>query len=129
MVIGDGLKETKLVSAALVKASRLSSLLHTSTSFKEKFEEEFGQRGIPASVTTHWNSTLRQLKSVVNCDHLKLSTVLTDGGHKEMIFTAREWNQIGELVDVLQPFAEATDLTQGEKIVTISAVIHLCPFS
>lgn len=40
-----------------------------------------------------------------------------------MIFTAREWNQIEELVDVLQPFAEATDLTQGEKIVTISAVV------
>ncbi|KAJ4939239.1 hypothetical protein JOQ06_028695 [Pogonophryne albipinna] len=123
LVIGDGLKETKLINAALAKASRLSSLLHTSTTFKEKFEKEFGQRGIPASVTTHWNSTLKQLKSVLNCDHLRLSTVLEDGGHKETVFTAREWNQIGELVDVLQPFGEATDLTQGEKMVTISAVV------
>lgn len=39
LVIGDGLKETKLLSAALAKASRLSSLLHTSTSFKDKFEK------------------------------------------------------------------------------------------
>ncbi|KAL3062204.1 hypothetical protein OYC64_010173 [Pagothenia borchgrevinki] len=123
LVIGDGLKETKLINAALAKASRLSSLLHTSTTVKEKFEKEFGQRGIPASVTTRWNSTLRQLKSVLNCDHLRLSTVLEDGGHKETVFTAREWNQIGELVDVLQPFGEATDLTQGEKSVTISAVV------
>lgn len=79
LVIRNDLKETKLVSAALAKASRLSSLLHTSTSFKEKFEKEFGQRGIPASVTMCWNSTLRQLKSVLKCDHRKLSTVLTDG--------------------------------------------------
>lgn len=84
-------KETKFVNAALAKASRLSSLLHTSTSFKEKFEEEFGQRGIPASVTTRWNSTLRQLKSVVSCDQLKLTRMLEDGGHKETVFTAREW--------------------------------------
>lgn len=123
LVIGDGLKDTKLISAALAKASRLSTLLHTSTSFKEAFEKEFGQRGIPASITTRWNSTLRQLKAVLNCDHQKLSNVLEVGGHREAVFTAREWNQIRELVDVLQPFGEATDLTQGEKIVTISAVV------
>ncbi len=98
-------------------------MLHTSTSFKEKFEEEFGSCGIPASVITRWNSILRQLKSVLNCDHLKLCKILEDGGHKETVFTAREWNQIKEIVDVLEPFGEATELTQGEKTVTISAVV------
>ena len=123
LVIGDGLHNTRIILAALAKATRLSSLLHTSTSFKEKFEREFGQRGVPASVTTRWNSTLRQLKAVLICDHLKLSAVLEEAGHREMVFTQREWNQIKELVDVLQPFGEATDLTQGEKMVTISAVV------
>lgn len=28
-----------------------------------------------------------------------------------------------ELVDTLKPFGEATDLTQGEKVITISAVV------
>lgn len=123
LVIGDGLKETKLINPALSKSSRMSSFLHTSTSFKENFEKEFGQRGIPASVSTRWNSTLRQLKAVLSCDHLRLCTFLENVGHKETIFTAREWNQIQELVQVFQPFAEATDLTQGEKNVTISAVV------
>lgn len=123
LVIGDGLKETKVVNSALAKASKLSTLLHKSTSFKERFEEEFGTRGVPASVTTRWNSTLRQLKSVIKCEHLKLSTVLEDTGHKEVAFTTREWSQIRELVDVLEPFGEATDLTQGEKVVTISSVV------
>ena len=35
----------------------------------------------------------------------------------------REWNQLKELCDILKPFAEATDLTQGEKVVTVSAVL------
>lgn len=129
LVIGDGLKETKLISAALAKTSRLSSLLHTSTSFKESFENEFGQRGIPACVTTCWNSTLRQLKAVLSCDHLRLCTFLENVGHKAIIFTAREWNQTQELVQVLQPFAEATNLTQGEKQCDHKCCGSLCPFS
>ncbi|KAI7799123.1 hypothetical protein IRJ41_019299 [Triplophysa rosa] len=44
-------------------------------------------------------------------------------GHKELSFTPREWNLLKELVDILKPFGEATDLTQGEKVVTISAVV------
>jgi len=38
------------------------------------------------------------------------------------MFTSREWSQLQELVRILQPFAEATDLTQGEKVVRISEV-------
>ncbi|CAL8253532.1 unnamed protein product [Boreogadus saida] len=44
-------------------------------------------------------------------------------GHKELSFTPREWNLLKELVEILKPFGEATDLTQGEKVVTISAVV------
>lgn len=123
LVIGDGLKDTKIANAALAKVSKLSSLLHSSTSFKDIFEREFGQSGIPASVVTRWNSTLRQLKAVLKCDATKLTAILQESGHKETTFTSREWSQIQELVRVLEPFAEATDLTQGEKLVTISAVV------
>ena len=30
-----------------------------------------------------------------------------------VVFTTREWNQLKELCDILEPFREATDLTQG----------------
>ncbi len=123
LVVGDGLKETRAVSSALAKVSRISSLLHTSTSFKEEFEKEFGQRGVPASVVTRWNSTFRQLKSLLSCDYQTLCKVLDVRGHREAILTLREWAQIKELVSILKPFADATDLTQEEKVVTISAVI------
>ncbi len=66
LVVGDGLKETKLVCPSLSKLSKLSSLLHTSTTFKDVFDSEFGeQKGIPAAVNTRWNSTLRQGSSPV----------------------------------------------------------------
>ncbi|RXN14058.1 zinc finger BED domain-containing 4-like protein [Labeo rohita] len=124
LVVGDGLKETKVVCPSLSKLSKLSSLLHTSTTFKDLFDDEFGeQKGIPAAVKMRWNSTLRQVKAVLQCDHLKLCAVLEKAGHKELSFSPREWNLLKELVDTLKPFGEATDLTQGEKIITISAVV------
>ncbi|KAI4829931.1 hypothetical protein KUCAC02_001591 [Chaenocephalus aceratus] len=124
LVVGDGLKETKGTTSSLAKLSKLSSLLHTSTTFKDVFDAEFGeQRGIPAAVTTRWNSTLRQVKAVLRCEHPKLCHVREKAGHKELLFTAREWNVLKELVDIMNPFGEATDLTQGEKIVTISSVV------
>lgn len=60
---------------------------------------------------------------MLSCGHPRLCTFLENVGHKETIFTAGEWSQIQELVQVLQHFAEATDLTQGEKNLTISAVV------
>uniref|UniRef100_A0A4W5RXY7 HAT C-terminal dimerisation domain-containing protein n=1 Tax=Hucho hucho TaxID=62062 RepID=A0A4W5RXY7_9TELE len=122
LVVGDGLKETKVMTPSLSTLSKISSLLHTSTTFKEVFEAEFGGRGIPAAVNTRWNSTLRQVKAVIQCDHLKLCHFLEKAGHKELLFTVREWNKLKELVDILKPFG-ATDMTQGEKIVTISLVV------
>ncbi|XP_061884651.1 zinc finger BED domain-containing protein 4-like [Entelurus aequoreus] len=124
LVVGDGLKETKVVSPSLSKLSKLSSLLHTSTTFKDVFDAEFGeQKGIPAAVNTRWNSTLRQAKAVLQCNHVRLCAVLEKAGHRELSFTAREWNLLKDLVDILKPFGEATDLTQGEKVITISAVV------
>jgi len=124
LVVGDGLKETKVACPSLSKLSKLSSLLHTSTTFKDIFDGEFGEhRGIPAAVSTRWNSTLRQVKAVLHCDQQKLCRVLEKAGHKELSFTPREWNLLKEMVDILKPFGEATDLTQGEKVITISAVV------
>ncbi|XP_016114748.1 uncharacterized protein [Sinocyclocheilus grahami] len=114
LVVGDGLKETNAISCALSKLSKISSLLHTSTTFKEVFQSEFGEKSIPAAVNTRWNSTLRQVKALIECDHPKVCGVLEKSGHKELLFTSREWNQLKEVVDILKPFAEATDLTRGK---------------
>lgn len=124
LVVFDGLKETKCISLVVSKSCKLSSLLHQSCSFEEAFADQFGtDKGIPASVVTRWNSTLRQLQAVLSLDMCALNAVLEKEGHKNLIFSVREWSQLAEACEMLDPFAEATELTEGEKTVTISSVL------
>lgn len=124
LVVCDGLTETKVLSAALSKVCKLSSLLHQSKTFREAFDTSFGKdKGIPAAVNTCWNSLLKQIKSVILLDSIALSQLLTDQGHKNLILTSREHNQVQELVVILEPFHEATLLTEGSNIVAISLVL------
>ena len=124
LVVGDGLKDTKCISISLAKCSKISSILHTSSLFKDCFENAFGSNtGISSIVSTRWNSTLRQLKCITSLDDKKLSNVLEQQGHKNLILSSREYSQLNELIDILDPFLEATSLTEGDKVATISFVL------
>ena len=73
LVVLDGLKETRMLNLALGKAKKLSTLLHSSCTFKEEFEKVFGQnKGIPAIVCTRWNSTLRQISAITSAQGIKV---------------------------------------------------------
>lgn len=121
LVVGDGLKSTRCVSAALAKCCKTSSLLHTSSSFKDAFEQQFGgNKSIPAAVVTRWNSSLRQIKAVLSVDFKQLCDLLESQEHKNLVPSAREWGQLAELVDILDPFMEATAFTEGEYMITLS---------
>lgn len=123
LVIGDGIKLTSTVSAAIAKCSGLSTKLHSSTILKEAFERKFGSRAsIPSDVCTRWNSKFRQVNSVLKLSYLPLNNVLRDHA-PNLAFTVKEWSQLTELATILNPFAEATDYTQGDRIVTSSYVV------
>lgn len=65
LVIGDGLKEAKFISLAIAKASKFTSLLHSSTTFKNCFEATFGSgKSIPVANVTRWNSTFKQVQAI-----------------------------------------------------------------
>ena len=94
-----------------------------STALKERFEAKFGsKRSIPSVVVTRWNSTLRQLQSFVTLGLDPLNEVCRDD-FPEVSFSGREWNKMIDVCDILSPFAEATDLTQGNNSVTVSFVV------
>ena len=69
-----------------------------------------------------YSGEFRQLLSIIQ---LNLTALKEIGGNNfsEGIFTAREWGLVNEVCDVLKPFADATDITQGSETVTISFVI------
>lgn len=124
LVVRDGLKETKMLNSAMAKTTKLCSLLHSTCKLKEGFEAAFGpNRSIPSAISTRWNSTFRLVQAVTNLDSQMLNNLLEGQGHKELCLSSREWSQLNELVDILAPFLQATDLTQGEKVVTISAAL------
>ena len=53
----------------------------------------------------------------------KLADLLKKQSHGNLILTQRELQQLNELVDILEPFSDATDITQGDTYVTISCVV------
>ena len=55
------------------------------------------------------------MKSILK---LRLSTLSEVCGteFKEAVFILREWNLLQEMKDILAPFAEATEMTEGMRI-------------
>lgn len=66
------------------------------------------------------NTTLRLVEAITDLDPQSLNTLLEAQGHKGLCLSARELSQLKELVEILAPFLQATDLTQGE---TLSAAL------
>ena len=124
LVVHDELDAIRVMNGVMGKASRLTTILHTSGSFKEGCEGKFGKiKGIPQPNATRWNSTLRQIKAVLSLGAEKLDEFLIAQKQDHIRFTVREWSQLRELNLILSPFFEASDITQGDKVVTISAVV------
>lgn len=123
LVVNDGTKEVRNISLAIAKTSRFTKLLHNSSQFKDKFEAMFGtDKTVPAANTTCWNNTYKNIQALTSLDH-KALTEICSKDYENLMFTAREWNQLKELTAILEPLSEATDLTEGEKSVTIGMVV------
>lgn len=110
----------QVMASAIAKCSKLSSSLHTSLKFKEAFDKTFNadgsHRGIPQPVVTRWNSTLRQVSSILKLDVKLLNDMLDGLGLTNLKLSSKDISQLKELVLLLKPFLEATDYTQGEKV-------------
>jgi len=59
------------------------------------------------------------VKAVISLDVKVLAGILEAHGHNNLVLSSREYSQLAEIVDILDPFLEATQLTEGEKTVTI----------
>lgn len=95
--------------------------------FKEEFAKRFGNScGLPQPVTTRWNIVLRHIKSFLSKDMEAINKVEAT---VSVQFTQREWAQLKDLASLLEPFYEATNLTEGKRSVWIVvALAHLVNF-
>jgi hypothetical protein len=63
------------------------------------------------------------VKAVISLDYQSHCGLISGEGHKATKFAVKEWSQLKELVEILDPFFDATMLVQGEKMTTIGAVL------
>ena len=68
---------------------------------------------------TRWNSKTKMVRSVLECPAEKLVEAVEKGP----ILSAFDRQILSDFLEVLEPFEEATDLTQGDKVVTASFII------
>jgi hypothetical protein len=127
LVVLDGLDVISSGRAFISKCNKIANIVHQSALFRCEFEKVMGTRGksIPATNNTRWNSTFKQLNSFVSLDITLLNKVLCDMNHENLTLLPKDAAQLKELVDILLPFSEATDLTQGDEVVTISCVVPI----
>lgn len=98
LVVNDGMKELKAVSKALAKASKITSLVHSSSQYRDKFEACFGtNRSIPAVNMTRWNSTFKSIQALTALEHKALTEMCSD--RDNLVFLAREWTQLKEFAE------------------------------
>ena len=125
-VVRDGLEALTLVRTLLAKCCKLANLVHQSAFFRGVFETHFGNgRSMPSANETQLNSTFIQLSTIAALDNPKQNEMLRNEKQENLVLTNKEYGPLQELVIVLVPFAEATDLTQGSKTVTISCVVPI----
>jgi len=124
LVVKDGLDVATAARPVVAKCSKLASLTHQSAHFRTAFESKFGSNAsVPAANATRWSSMFSQLSAVASLDPVKLTSVLQETNHPNLVLNVKERASLEELVEVLQPFAEVTELTQGDTYVTISCVV------
>ena len=126
LTVRDGLQKTAVSRTAVAKCAKIANLVHQSAQFKEHFEEAFGRtRSVPSSNETRWNSVFQQISCVVSLDSSKLAATVNKAGHANLALTVKETQQLRELVEILEPFSDSTDLAQGSTYVTVSCVVPI----
>ena len=117
LVVKDGLKEAKQLNKIIKKVSKIVSHCRKSSKSSELLED---YTKLQLANATRWNSQVTMLRSLLKLPSNILDQIMFNA---DINLTAYEQQLCTELVDVLQPFQLATDLVQGDKVVTASFVI------
>ncbi|MGH0124907.1 UNVERIFIED_CONTAM: hypothetical protein FKN15_020257 [Acipenser sinensis] len=112
LVVRDALEQAGPIKAVIAKVSKLVSFCHKSTKVL------VGHFKLQISNATRWNSQLKMMRSILRVPAEVLSEL-----HATCKLSPYELKLIGKLCEILEPFEEATDMCQGNQVVTASYVI------
>ena len=115
LVVRDGLKEAGQLSRVLGKTAKLVSFIHKSTIATDILE---GVRRVETGCATRWNSQVKIIRAVLRVPEQKITA--TEGAPT---LGAYERSLLKDLLEILEPFEEATDCAQRQNSVSASLVI------
>ena len=114
LTVKDGLKDAGQMKTVIGKVTSLVSHVRRSCSATEALE---GCLKLQPANQTRWNSQLKMLRSLLRVPRDEIDKLQCAKP------TVYEMKLISELCDILQPFEEATDNVQGDRLVISSMVI------
>ena len=109
LCVKDGLKAATALRSAIQKVGKIVKHVKKSTLATEKFETLFGKTLVSRN-ETRWNSQVKMVRRVLEVD----PSEVVDG--EGLVLTGHEKAILKEMVDVLEPFEEATDILQGDYV-------------
>ena len=122
LVVHDGYRELTLyrrVQAAFNKAKAICSLSRKSSHFAYALSTR-----IPVANDTRWSSHFRLHEHLLdNMEDINRALASEKINRPALIFSRSDKEHLSLVVDVMQYFAQATDILQGEKMSTCNRVI------
>ena len=115
LVVKDGLKEAGQLNRVISKTAKLVSFIHKSTVATDILE---GERRVQTACATRWNSQVKMIRSVLEIPEAKLSSL--EGAPT---IGAYDRNLLKDMLEILEPFEDATDCAQRQNSVSASLVI------
>ncbi|KAL4646243.1 zinc finger BED domain-containing protein 4-like isoform X1 [Arapaima gigas] len=117
LCVREGLRASPQLSIALTKAACLYNYV-TATVAPDKLGQAYGTEQ-PAVRDRGWTSQLKTVRRMLESAEFLEDVV----DRHDLILSSFEKAVLRELVEVLEPFEEATDLVQGNKYVSISLAL------
>ena len=114
LVVVDGFKAAGQLNRVLGKVSKVVNHVHKSTIATDLLE---GEVRLQTANATRWNSQVKMIRSV-----LAVPAALLDQLDAPTI-TAYDRNIMTDMLEILEPFEEATDIGQRDNTVTASYII------
>lgn len=121
--IRAGICSSSQISTTLTKAACFYNYV-VATVTPEKLSKVFGPGIVgngqrPLALDRHWNTQLKTLRQML--ESLEFLEDIVD--RNELALNSVEKVTLQELVEILEPFEEATDMVQGDKHVSISLAL------
>ena len=116
LCIKDGFKSCTQISKVLMKSACIVNHVKKSILATDRLDQLYGKT-LVAKNETRWNSQLKMVRRLLEIDVEKVVE------KQDLLLTSYEKSILRELVDILEPFEDATDLLQGELYNSISLVI------